>query len=95
MVRAEWNGAIIAESHQTVVIEGNHYFPRAAVRAEYLAPSKTRTTCPWKGTAGYHSLVVNGETNVDSAWYYPDPLSAASEITDRIALWRGVSIVSS
>jgi uncharacterized protein (DUF427 family) len=92
MVRAEWNGAIIAESDQTVVVEGNHYFPRAAVRPEYLAPSSTETICPWKGTARYHSIVVNGETNADAAWYYPDPKPAAAEIADHVAFWRGVKV---
>lgn len=92
MVKASWNGVVIAESDDTVVVEGNHYFPRAAVDAAYLAPSDTRTRCPWKGTASYHSLVVDGATNPDAAWYYPDRLPAAAQIRDRIAFWKGVIV---
>jgi uncharacterized protein (DUF427 family) len=92
MRTARWNGAIIAQSDDTVVVEGNHYFPRAAVNAEYLQDSATTSVCGWKGTAHYHSLVVDGKTNSDAAWYYPDPKSAASEIKDRIAFWKGVEI---
>ncbi len=92
MVKASWNGVVIAESDNTVVVEGNHYFPRAAVDAAYLAPSDTLTRCPWKGTASYHSLVVDGATNPDAAWYYPDPLPAAAQIKDRIAFWKGVVV---
>lgn len=92
MVKAVWNGAVIAESDETVVVEGNHYFPRAAVNAAYLAPSSTQTRCPWKGLASYHSLVVDGATNPDAAWYYPEPFEAAAEIRDRIAFWKGVEV---
>ena len=92
MPRAEWNGTVVAEGDETVVVEGNHYFPREAVKAEFLVPSTTRTVCPWKGTAHYYSLSVNGETNTDATWYYPDPKAAAAEITDRLAFWRGVKI---
>ena len=91
-MRATWNGATIAESDDTVVIEGNHYFPRDAVRQEYFQPSDTHTTCPWKGEAIYFNVVVNGETNKDAAWYYPEPKPAAQEIKDRVAFWRGVKV---
>jgi uncharacterized protein (DUF427 family) len=92
MVKAVWNGAVIAESDATVVVEGNHYFPRAAVRSEYLVASTKQTGCPWKGTASYYSLSVDGATNPDAAWYYPEPKAAAAEITDRIAFWKGVEV---
>ena len=92
MPTARWNGSIIAQSDDTVVVEGNHYFPRDSVNAEYLQDSKTTSVCGWKGTARYHSLVVNGQTNTDAAWYYAEPKSAASEIADRIAFWKGVEV---
>jgi uncharacterized protein (DUF427 family) len=75
-----------------VVVEGNHYFPATSVRSEFLRPSETHTTCPWKGKASYHSLEVNGESNPDAAWYYPEPSAAAREIKDHIAFWKGVRI---
>ena len=92
MVKAVWNGATIAESDDTVVVEGNHYFPRAAVDAAVLRDSETRTTCPWKGTARYYCLAVAGDQNKDAAWYYPDPKPAAEEIRDRVAFWKGVQV---
>lgn len=92
MVRAMWNGQVIAESDDTVVVEGNHYFPKDSVRADVLVPSGTTTVCPWKGTASYYSLTVDGEQNTDAAWYYPTPKDAAAEITDRIAFWKGVQV---
>ncbi|KPF65354.1 DUF427 domain-containing protein [Porphyrobacter sp. AAP60] len=92
MIKATWNGAVIAESDDTVVVEGNHYFPRASVNADVLCDSKTTTVCSWKGTAHYHSIIVDGATNTDAAWYYPEPKSAAAEIKDRIAFWRGVVV---
>lgn len=92
MTTARWNGAIIAQSNDTVVVEGNHYFPRDAVNDEYLQDSATTSVCGWKGTAQYHSIVVDGKTNADAAWYYPEPKSAASQITDRIAFWKGVEV---
>ncbi|MFC0634749.1 DUF427 domain-containing protein [Brevundimonas balnearis] len=92
MVTATWNGAVIAQSDDTVVVEGNHYFPRASVNADYLKDSATTSVCSWKGTAGYHTLVVDGAENPDAAWYYPDPKDAAAEIRDRIAFWRGVKV---
>jgi uncharacterized protein (DUF427 family) len=93
-MKAIWNGATIAESDDTVVIEGNHYFPRDSIRQEYFQDSDTHTTCPWKGEASYFNVVVNGETNKDAAWYYPDPKPAAQEIEDRVAFWRGVKVES-
>lgn len=92
MVRAIWNGAVIAESDETVVIEGNHYFPAASVDATLLRPSSTTTVCPWKGRASYHSLVVNGKENKDAAWFYPQTTSAAAAIEGRVAFWHGVKI---
>lgn len=92
MVKASWNGAIIAESHHTLVVEGNHYFPRDSVDAALLRDSATTTICPWKGTAHYHTLAVGGAENRDAAWYYPDPKPAAAGIKDRIAFWKGVEV---
>ena len=92
MVTATWNGQVIAESDDTVVVEGNHYFPPSAVRAEVLEPVDTTTVCPWKGTASYYDLVVDGQRNAGAAWYYPAPKDAAAEIRDRIAFWRGVEV---
>ncbi len=92
MVRAVWNGATIAESDDTIIVEGNHYFPRAAVDAAMLRESDTHTTCPWKGMASYYSLSVDGAENRDAAWYYPDPKPAAAAIRDRIAFWKGVQV---
>ena len=91
-MKAIWNDTIIAESDDTVVLEGNHYFPADSVRSDLLAPSAKTTLCPWKGTASYHSVVLNGARNDDAAWYYPAPKDAAKEITDRVAFWRGVTV---
>lgn len=92
MAKAEWQGAIIAQSDDVEVVEGNVYFPRAGVRAEFLAPSDTQTVCSWKGTAHYYHVVVGDARLADGAWYYPTPLSAAANITDRIAFWGGVVV---
>jgi uncharacterized protein (DUF427 family) len=92
MAKAVWKGVVLAESDRTVIVEGNHYFPVDSVKKEYLHPSETQTVCPWKGTASYHSVEVNGERNADAAWYYPDPFDAAAQIKDRIAFWKGVRI---
>ena len=92
MTTATWNGAVIATSDDTVVVEGNHYFPRDAVDPAVLRPSTRTSVCPWKGTASYHSLVVDGKENPDAAWFYPEPKSAAAEIKDRIAFWKGVEV---
>ena len=91
-MKATWNNEVVAESDDTVVVEGNHYFPPDAVTKEYLQPSSTHTICPWKGEASYYNVVVNGESNKDAAWYYPEPKDAAAEIKDRIAFWRGVKV---
>ncbi|NJK45341.1 MAG: DUF427 domain-containing protein [Pleurocapsa sp. SU_196_0] len=91
-MKAIWNGQVIAESNDTVVVEGNHYFPAESVNAEFLRESATHTTCPWKGEASYHSLEVDGQKNPDAAWFYPAPKDAAKRITGRIAFWKGVKI---
>lgn len=93
-MKAIWNGKVVAESDATVVVEGNHYFPRESVRAEYLAPSPTTSVCSWKGTAGYYTLRVDGKENPDAAWFYAEPKEAAAEIRGRIAFWKGVEVVS-
>ncbi len=92
-MKAIWNNTILAESDQTIVVEGNHYFPPSAIKAEYFKPSETHTVCSWKGTASYYTLEVNGKHNPDAAWYYPDPKSAARNITGYVAFWRGVQVV--
>jgi len=94
MAKAIWNGVVIAESDKTLMVEGNHYFPPESVKREFLSPTETHTTCPWKGVASYYSVVVNGETNKDAAWYYPDPKDAAKHIKDHVAFWRGVKVES-
>lgn len=94
-MRAIWNGAVIAESDRTVVVEGNHYFPPGTVRSELLRDSDTHTTCAWKGEASYYDIVVDGQVNKDAAWYYPAPKSAASEIGGHVAFWRGVKVEAS
>jgi uncharacterized protein (DUF427 family) len=93
-MKATWNGAILAESDQTVVVEGNHYFPAEAMNKEFFESSSSHTYCPWKGEASYYNVVVNGEVNKDAAWYYPDPKEAAAEIKDRIAFWHGVQVTN-
>lgn len=92
MVEARWNGSVIAQSDDTVIVEGNHYFPADSVDAAALRPSSTTTICPWKGTAHYYSLHVGGAENPNAAWYYPDPKAAAEEIRGRIAFWKGVVV---
>lgn len=89
---ATWNGTVIASSDQTIVVEGNHYFPPTSVRQEVLRPSDTHTTCSWKGEASYYSLESGGEVNPDAAWFYPAPKQAAGEIKDYIAFWKGVKV---
>ena len=91
-MRAMWNGTVIAESDDTVVVEGNHYFPIESVNPELLRDSSTHTTCPWKGEASYFSIEADGAVNKDAAWYYPEPKPAASQITGRVAFWRGVRV---
>ncbi|MCX7338912.1 MAG: DUF427 domain-containing protein [Hyphomicrobiales bacterium] len=92
MVQAIWKGTVIAESANTVVIENNHYFPPSDVKREFFKPSTTTTLCPWKGTAHYQSIVVDGAQNSDAAWYYPDPKNAANAIKGRIAFCKGVTV---
>lgn len=92
MVQAVWNGVVIAESDDTVVVENNHYFPIEAVAPGVLKPSATQSICPWKGTAGYYSVVAGGAENKDAAWYYADPKAAAAEIKGRVAFWKGVRV---
>jgi uncharacterized protein (DUF427 family) len=92
MVEARWNGSLIASSDDTVVVEGNHYFPLEAVDAALLRESSTTSVCPWKGTAHYYSLNVDGAENRDAAWYYPDPKAEAEQIRGRVAFWKGVTV---
>jgi uncharacterized protein (DUF427 family) len=91
-MKAEWNGTVIARSDDTVVVEGNHYFPADSVVAEHLAPNDATSVCPWKGTASYYDVVVDGQVNPGAAWYYPAPKEAASQIKDRVAFWKGVTV---
>lgn len=91
-MKAIWNNEVIAESNDTVVVEGNHYFPESSVKKEYLQPSDTHTICPWKGTASYYSLNINGKENKDAVWYYPEPKDAARQIKGRVAFWKGVEV---
>ena len=91
-MKAIWNNTVIAESNATVVVEGNHYFPKDSIQDQYYKESSTTTVCGWKGTANYYHLDVNGEENQDAAWYYADPKDAAKEIKDHVAFWKGVDI---
>ncbi|MGQ0793612.1 MAG: DUF427 domain-containing protein [Deltaproteobacteria bacterium] len=91
-MKAIWKGATLAESDETVVVEGNHYFPHESVSKEYLGTSLTHTTCSWKGTASYYDVIVGGEVNRDAAWFYPEPKDAAGAIKNRIAFWKGVKV---
>jgi uncharacterized protein (DUF427 family) len=92
-IRATWNGVTLAESDQTVIVEGNHYFPPDSVARGLLRESATHTTCPWKGLASYYNVVLeDGAINPDAAWYYPEPSAAASEIKDYVAFWHGVRV---
>ena len=90
MIKAIWNGKVIAESEKTIRVEGNHYFPPEAVKREYLSESSTHTVCGWKGVASYYDIQVNGKVNQDAAWYYPQPKEAANNIQNYIAFWHGV-----
>lgn len=91
-MKAIWENTIVAESNQTIVVEGNHYFPPDAIKKGYLAPSDTRSTCPWKGVASYYHVKVGDKVNTDAAWYYPEPKHAAKSIKNCIAFWRGVKV---
>lgn len=92
MPKAIWNGAVLAESDRTEVVEGNHYFPPDAIKQEYFQESDKHTSCPWKGVASYYNVVVDGQVNQDAAWYYPTPKDAAKNITNHVAFWRGVKV---
>ncbi|MBU6216325.1 MAG: DUF427 domain-containing protein [Acidobacteria bacterium] len=91
-MQAVWNGSVIAESDDTVVVEGNHYFPRGSVNDEYIVESSHTSVCPWKGTAEYFSLSVDGKLNENAAWYYAEPKEAAAGIAGRVAFWKGVTV---
>lgn len=91
-MKATWNGAVLAESEETVAVEGNHYFPPDSLKREHFRDSATSTTCPWKGRASYYDVVVDGETNRDAAWYYPEPSSAAEKIKGYVAFWKGIAV---
>ncbi len=94
-MKAIWNGKAVAESSDTIVIEGNHYFPIESVNKDFLKYSDLRTTCPWKGEASYYDVAVDGSLNENAAWYYPNPKGAAKEIKNRVAFWHGVEITES
>lgn len=91
-MKAIWQNTILAESDRTVVIEGNHYFPPSAIKREYFSPSETHTTCHWKGVASYYHINVGDQSNADAAWYYPEPMTAAKQIKDHVAFWRGIEV---
>ena len=92
MVKAIWNGAVLAESDQTIIVEGNHYFPPCSINKQYFRESQTHTTCAWKGIASYYDIEIEGKVNKDAAWYYPTPSQAAREIKDYVAFWHGVQV---
>jgi uncharacterized protein (DUF427 family) len=91
-MKATWNGATLAESNDTIVVEGNHYFPPDSIDKQYFQPSETQTLCGWKGTASYYNIVANGETNKDAAWYYPETKPDAKNIEGYVAFWKGVVV---
>lgn len=91
-MKAIWNNTVVAESDETIMIEGNHYFPIGSLDIKYFKPSDTKTVCPWKGTASYYDLEVDGKTNADAAWYYPAPSELAKAIEGRVAFWKGVKV---
>ena len=92
-MKAVWNDTVIAESDDTVVVEGNHYFPSSSIKNEYFHKTETSTSCPWKGVASYYSVTVNGKTNTDCAWSYPVQSKEAEKIKDRVAFWNGVQVI--
>lgn len=92
MAKAVWNGATLAESDRTIVVEGNHYFPPDAINKQYFKDSSTHTTCPWKGVASYYTIEVDGQANKDAAWYYPETKDAAKNIKGYVAFWKGVKV---
>ena len=91
-MKAVWKNTVIAESDDTVMVEGNHYFPESSLKREYISFSNHKTSCPWKGQASYYSINVNGDLNPDAAWYYAEPKEAASNIKGRVAFWKGVQV---
>ena len=91
-MKAIWKGTVLAESDETIVIEGNHYFPPKSIKLEYFTETQHHTTCPWKGLASYYSISVDGENNENAAWFYPEPKEAANEIKDYVAFWKGVTV---
>jgi len=91
-MKAIWKNQILAESNKTIVVEGNHYFPPESINKNFFEKTDTHTTCPWKGTASYYNIVVDGEKNKDAAWYYPEPKQAAQEIKGFVAFWKGVEV---
>ena len=91
-MKATWNGAVLAESDDTVIVESQHYFPEGSLQREFFSPSESHSECHWKGTASYYNITVAGETNPDAAWYYPDPKPEAAQIKGRVAFWRGVKV---
>lgn len=95
MATATWHGRVLATSNDTIMVEGNHYFPPDSIRPEFFQPSDTHTYCPWKGTASYYTVVVDGDSNTDAAWYYPEPKTKATQIKDYVAFWRGVEVTES
>ena len=92
MPKATWEGVVLAESDNCVVVEGNQYFPPESIQRDYFKPAANTTVCPWKGTAHYYDIEVNGKPNPGAAWYYPEPKTAAAEIKDHVAFWRGVKV---
>lgn len=91
-MKATWQDTVLAESDDTVVVEGNHYFPADSINRDYFQESSTHSTCPWKGEASYYNIVVDGNVNRDAAWYYPEPKQAAANIKDHVAFWKGVRV---
>jgi uncharacterized protein (DUF427 family) len=92
-MKATWKNRVIAESNDTKVVEGNHYFPKDSVKQHYLKESDTHSTCPWKGEASYYHVEIDGQVKKDAAWYYPEPKSAAAEIKDHVAFWKGIEVI--
>lgn len=92
-MKAIWNGKVLAESDDTIVVEGNHYFPATSLNRQYFKPSETHSTCPWKGRASYYDIVVDGRVNKDTAWYYPELTKAAQAVKGRVAFWRGIGVM--
>ncbi|MCP5098764.1 MAG: DUF427 domain-containing protein [Chloroflexi bacterium] len=94
MAKAIWNGIVLAESDHTEIVEGNHYFPPESINREYFQNSSQQSICPWKGTASYYNIIVNGDVNKGAAWYYPSPKSAAKQIAKHVAFWKGVQVTN-